>query len=129
MAIFEYKALTGDDRLMEGSIEASNADNARELLTGMQLRVNSIEKAKPRQATGAIGRNEFLLFNQQLASIAKAGVPLERGLRELSKDINSGKMKRLINEIATELEGGVSIEQAFEKRKKNSVSAIPVVVE
>ncbi|MCK4886656.1 MAG: type II secretion system F family protein [Planctomycetes bacterium] len=119
MAIFEYKALTAEDRLMEGSIEASSLENAKELLTQMQLKINSIQKAKPRQPVSAIGRNEFLLFNQQLASIAKAGIPLEKGLRELSKDINSAKMKRLIDEIATELENGTGIEQAFEKRKKN----------
>ena len=119
MAIFEYNALTAEDRLMEGSIEASSLENAKEILTQMQLKINSIEKAKPRQPVASIGKNEFMLFNQQLASIAKAGIPLEKGLRELSKDINSGKMKRLINEIATELENGTSIEQAFEKRKKN----------
>jgi len=65
-----------------------------------------------------LGRNEFLLFNQQLASIAKAGVPLERGLRELSKDVASKSMRQLINDVATDLEAGVPIEEAFGKREK-----------
>jgi len=84
----------------------------------MQLNVSSIEKARGQKPTTAIGRNEFLLFNQQLASITKAGIPLERGLRELARDVSSRSMRRLIDEIAGELEAGVSIEDAFEKRQK-----------
>ncbi|MHC4738781.1 MAG: type II secretion system F family protein [Planctomycetota bacterium] len=119
MSTFEYNALTSGERLMKGVIEAGSQEEASELLKGMQLTVNSIEKAKAPKPKTAIGRNEFLLFNQQLASIAKAGIPLERGLRELAKDVTSKPMRRLIDTIAGELEGGVSIEEAFEKRRKH----------
>ncbi len=119
MAIFEYNALTSEGRLMKGSIEAGSQEEASGLLKQMQLSVNSVVQAKPEKPKTAIGRNEFLLFNQQLASITKAGIPLERGLRELSNDISSRSMRRLVNAIADELEAGVSIEQAFEKRQKH----------
>lgn len=121
MATFEYNALVPTGRLMKGTIEASSREEASELLEsafGGQLTVNSIEKAKPTRPKTAIGRNEFLLFNQQLASITKAGIPLERGLRELAGDVSSKSMRKLIDAIAEELEAGVSIEQAFEKRQK-----------
>lgn len=118
MATFEYNALTSAGRLMKGTIEAASPEEASELLKQMQLTVNSIDKAKPAKPKTAVGRNEFMLFNQQLASIAKAGIPLERGLRELASDVTSRSMRRLIDDIATELEAGVSIEQAFEKRQK-----------
>jgi type II secretory pathway component PulF len=104
---------------MKGTIEASSREEADELLKQMQLVVNSIEKAKPKKPKTAIGRSEFVLFNQQLASITKAGIPLERGLRELAGDVSSKSMRRLINAIADELEAGVSIEDAFEKRQKH----------
>ena len=119
MAIFEYNALTAAGRLMKGTVEAASPQEAGELLKQMQLTVNSIEKARPPKPVTAIGRNEFLLFNQQIASIAKAGIPLERGLRELAKDVGSARMRRLIEDIAGDLEAGVSIEQAFEKRQKH----------
>jgi len=118
MATFEYNALTSAGRLMKGTIEAGSSKEASELLKQMQLTVNSVEKAKPRKPKTAIGRSEFVLFNQQLASITKAGIPLERGLRELAKDVGSKSMRKLIDAIAGELEAGVSIEQAFEKRQK-----------
>jgi len=118
MATFTYNALTSTGRLMKGSVEAGSREEADELLKQMQLEVSLIEKAKPEKARTAIGRNEFLLFNQQLASIAKAGIPLERGLRELAADVSSRSMRKLIEDVAGELEAGVSIEQAFEKREK-----------
>jgi len=119
MATFQYNALTSEGRLMKGTFEAGSQEEANQLLKEMKLDVNSIEKAPAEKPKTAIGRNEFLLFNQQLASITKAGIPLEKGLRELSQDVSSRSMRNLINDIAGELEAGTSIEEAFEKRQKH----------
>ncbi len=118
MATFEYNALTSAGRLMKGTIEAGSREEVSEQLKQMQLAVNSIDKTKPEKPKTAIGRNQFMLFNQQLASITKAGIPLEKGLRELSNDVGSKSMRKLIDDIADELEKGVRIEDAFEKRQK-----------
>jgi type IV pilus assembly protein PilC len=119
MATFEYSAMTASDRLMKGIIEAGSVQEATELLEQMRLKVNSLEKAMPERPKTLIARTEFLLFNQQLASLTKAGIPLEKGLRELSKDVASRPMRKLINSIAIDLEAGMSIERAFEKRKEH----------
>jgi type II secretory pathway component PulF len=118
MAMFKYSALTESERLMEGTIEASSKQEAEQMLAKMQLKVSSLEKSAEHRIKSPIGRDEFLLFNQQLASITKSGIPFERGLRELSKDIASSKMKKLINQIADDLEKGMSIEEAFKNREK-----------
>jgi type IV pilus assembly protein PilC len=119
MATFEYSAMTASDRLMKGIIEAGSMQEATELLEQMRLKVNSLEKAMPERPKTLIARTEFLLFNQQLASLTKAGIPLEKGLRELSKDVASRPMRKLIDSIAIDLEAGMSIERAFEKRKEH----------
>jgi type II secretory pathway component PulF len=119
MATFEYSAMTASDRLMKGIIEAGSVQEASELLEQMRLKVNSLEKAKLERPKTPIARTEFLLFNQQLASLTKAGIPLEQGLRELSKDVASKSMRKLIDSIARDLEAGMSIERAFEKRKEH----------
>ncbi len=123
MATFEYTALTSTDRLMKGAIEAGSRQEAEQLLRDMQLNVNSIEQSRQSKPKTSIGRTEFMLFNQQLASISKTGIPLERALRELSKDIVSKRMRKLIGEIADDLEAGVDIVDAFERRQK----AFPVL--
>ena len=119
MAIFQYDALTTAGRLMKGTIEAGSPEEASGQLAGMGLLVNSLEKARAAQSRTPIGRNEFLLFNQQLASITRAGIPLERGLRELAQDISSKSMRQLIEDIAADLEAGMPIEEAFAKREKH----------
>lgn len=119
MPTFEYKAVTGAGRLMTGTIEAASHDQAKESLAEMDLAVNEITKARQKQAKTAVGRSEFLLFNKQLASITKAGIPLDRGLRELAADVSSRSMRKLITAIAEELERGVSIDEAIEKRQRH----------
>ncbi|MCK5173499.1 MAG: type II secretion system F family protein, partial [Planctomycetes bacterium] len=118
MATFEYNALTSGGRLMRGTIEAASHEQAGELLTDMQLTVNEITKAVEKPAKTAVGRNEFLMFNQQLASITKAGIPLEKGLRELAKEAGSRSMRKLITDIVSDLEQGLPIDTAIEKRQK-----------
>ncbi len=119
MAIFRYDALTSAGRLMKGTIEAGSPDEASGQLAGMGLLVNTLEKALQDRPRTAIGRNEFLLFNQQLASITKAGIPLERGLRELAQDVSSPAMRQLVEDIAADLEAGVPLEEAFQKRERH----------
>lgn len=116
MATFEYQALTSGGRLMTGTLEAANPQQAGELLTDMKLTVNQLERKAPQRPFSTIGRNEFILFNQQLASITKAGIPLEKGLRELVSEVRSAKMRRLIEGLAEELESGHTIEQAIASR-------------
>lgn len=118
MATFEYNALTTSGRLMRGVVEAGSQEEASEMLRDMDLTVNEIAKAKEKRAKTAIGRNELLLFNQQLASITKAGIPLEKGLRELATDAGSRSMRKLITEVADDLEAGVSIDKAIEQRRQ-----------
>jgi type II secretory pathway component PulF len=119
MAAFEYNALTSGGRLMTGTVEAGSNEEAEQMLTEMQLTVNEISKARVKGPVKGIGRSEFLLFNQQLASITKAGIPLEKGLRELAEDVGSSSMRGLITDVASDLEAGISIETAIEKRQKH----------
>ena len=119
MAMYEYQALTEHGRLMRGTIEAVDPVQARQLLEQMRLTIQQIDAASPEKPATPIGREEFALFNQQLASLTKAGIPLNQGLRQLARDAGSRSMKRLMEEIAEEIERGVPIEKAVEKRKES----------
>jgi type II secretory pathway component PulF len=116
MAIFDYQTTTLAGRLMKGTLEASSGEEANQMLCQMGLQVASITKSDQRPLQ-RVGRSEFLLFSQQLASITKAGIPLERGLRELAEDIESRSMRQLVVQLADDLQGGMSVEDAFEKHK------------
>ncbi len=119
MALFEYRSCTHAGRLMTGTIEAADIEQARASLGELNLQITELEAAKAPASPKSVGRNEFLMFNEQLASLTKAGIPLERGLRELAADAGSAKMKSLISGIADDLEQGIPIDQAVEKRQKH----------
>lgn len=114
MAMFDFEAMTADGRLVKGQIEAQTPAEAQAMVLGMGLTAESVTKApRPPRVATALGKTEFLLFNEQLASLARSGVPLDRGLREVASDVASPRLRRVINEIAADLESGTSIEQAF----------------
>lgn len=113
MALFEYQAVTSAGRLMTGTLEAANREQATEQLGQMQLTVNELEKSPSKLPRTALGRSEFLLFNEQLAAITEAGIPLERGLRQLAQEAASRSMRRVILAVADRLEAGEEIEAAF----------------
>ncbi len=117
MAIFEYEALTSSGRVMKGTLEASTSQQAQESLTEMNLAVNSLQLARPSVPLARIGRSEFLLFNEQLIGITKSGIPLDQGLRAVAADVQSPRMRKLIAELAADLESGSSIDEAFARRE------------
>jgi len=103
---------------MQGTLEAGSHGEASSLLQQMHININALEPDVADTRQRPIGRQDFLLFNQQLAAITQAGIPLERGLRELSQDIASKRMRRLVADIATDMEAGVPIDEAFGRREK-----------
>ena len=67
--------------------------------------------------TRALGGDDFVAFNQQLAQLAKAGLPLERGLRLIAADLGRGRLARAITEVADELERGTPLAEAFDRHR------------
>ncbi len=123
MAFFKYEALTENGRVMEGTLEAGDFDLARAALEAMKLSVNNLEKTDRQPRPTAIGRDDFILFNQQLATITQSGIPLEKALRAVAAEAASGQVRQLTREIAGDLEKGIPVEQAFARHEK----AFPVM--
>src|SRR5205085_10508559 len=51
----------------------------------------------------------------QLAQLAKAGLPIERGLRLMAQDLKRGRLAQAVRAVADELEKGVPLEDAIAK--------------
>jgi type II secretory pathway component PulF len=115
MALFQYEGLNEGGRLMNGRIEAADINQAQLNLAEMKIKLNTISVVKEPVFRTPLSKNEFLLFNQQLMGLTSAGIPLERGLRELAQDAGSKKVKSLVLAIANELESGVPLDQAIQK--------------
>ncbi len=90
-SIFSYEAQSNDGQRLSGTLDAANMEAAMGRLQALQLRVVKLEPAdgKPSRRRG-LASGDFLAFNQQLAQLTRAGLPIERGLRLIASDLKRG---------------------------------------
>src|SRR5262245_47770227 len=72
--------------------------------TGLALRL-------PRQ--GKIPTTEFLVFNQELATLLKAGMPLVQSLDLLRRRVESSTFKGVLNDVYEKVRSGTALSDAF----------------
>jgi type IV pilus assembly protein PilC len=117
--VFAYEAQTIEGQRFKGTLEAQSPEDVQLRLGELQLRVMAVEAAPAAtgkaRAGGRLGADEFLIFNQQLAHLTEAGLPVERGLRLIAVALHSGRLARAAEGVAKDLEAGVPLEQAFSR--------------
>ena len=117
LATFAYEAQAGSGKGISGTIDAIDIQDARQRLEALGLHLLEIEPAQKPMKLRALRGEDFMAFNQQLAQLTSAGMPVEQGLRLIAQDMRSGRTARTIQQIAEELERGQSLAQAFEKHR------------
>lgn len=100
-------------RPVTGSIDAPDPDSAHASLAAMGLRVVSLEPTPSTQRARALRGADFAAFNQQLAHLTDAGLPVEQGLRLIAQDLKGGRLSAAIEQVANELKQGKPLDAAF----------------
>lgn len=105
-------------------IEAAAADEARQALEREGFKVFSISSASggiasvlPFSATGGKGRikqSDFLLFNQQLSALLRAGIPLLQAVELLKARSTSSTLRIILADVEERIKSGASLSEAFE---------------
>src|SRR5690606_37641765 len=67
-----------------------------------------------RRASGRIKMHEFLVFNQELATLLKAGMPLVQSLDILRRNVPNDVFKRMLDDVHEQVRSGVALSDAFE---------------
>ena len=91
-------------------VEAAEAESRVRAAGGRIVRA----KRRPHGAvpTG-VSAQDFARFNEMLASAIQRGAPLPDGLRDLARDLARARFKESIRAVASALERGEPVEQAF----------------
>lgn len=128
MRHFKYKSVTPAGELVEGEmvavdrsavIERLHGDGhtpirADEIGDGLITRLAAIELLGARRLSAA----EIVLLTHELATLLRAGLPLERSLAMLA-DLADGKAKRgLLNGLLESVRSGATLADALERRKE-----------
>jgi type II secretory pathway component PulF len=61
--------------------------------------------------------DELIALNEQIAGMAKAGLPLDQGFAGLAKEMGHGRLRRVTAAIAADLRAGVPLAEAVDSRR------------
>jgi type IV pilus assembly protein PilC len=115
---FRVKIGWPDGSVAEEAVQASDAAAARvemERRGGhvFEVRRQGLSFAARRQRRGRIKMRDFLIFNQELIALLKAGLPVVHSLELLLERQESPTLRRVLGDIRTRVNAGAAISDAF----------------
>jgi len=124
MPWFEYEGLTPGGTAIAGKVEAINREQACVDLAKMRIEVRELRgaTASPKRPAG-LTEDDLVFFNEQVASLAEAGIALDEGLAQLARDISSPRLRKWVQALVEDLRRGIPIDKAIEARE----SGLPIL--
>ncbi|NNF15580.1 MAG: type II secretion system inner membrane protein GspF [Gammaproteobacteria bacterium] len=123
MAAFEYKAFDGAGKEKKGLLEGDTARQVRRKLREQQLmpievrevaQQNNKETSHQLQSSrNRLSTTELALLTRQLATMLKAGTPLDESLQAVAEQSEAPKTKRLLLGVRSRVMEGHSLADGF----------------
>src|SRR5688500_16709718 len=118
---FRCRLGTPGGEILEGVYVADSEDRLRRELEEKGLYILSLQRRTGLQSAvrlgggrrGRIARQEFLVFNQELATLLKAGMPLVQSLDILRQRVSNVTFKAVLDAIYERVKAGTSLSDAF----------------
>ena len=132
MTLYDYKGITSEEnKYAEGSIEAINEDEAAFKLKEKKVIITSLAISKGQKKTpkdkktsaglfggGRVKEKEIVIFSKKLSTMVKAGLQVLDALKMTNEQVSNKKLKIIIEEILTDLQGGNDLSTCFAKHPK-----------
>jgi len=123
MPFFQYKAVTPEGRVVEGTLEASDKKMAIARLEEQGQLPITVTSDADQGLFGSeitlpwqrkrVSSSELLIFTQELSTLLKAGLPLDRSLAIL-RDLTENKyLNEIGRELLREIKGGKSLSESL----------------
>lgn len=118
MITYTYEArnsATGEKA--KGMVQADSEQAAAKLIRGQGLAPLTITAEKSAKAGRfhRIRTKDRVLFSRQLSTLINAGLPLVQSLRSVAEQTTSKPLKSVINQVISDVEGGVAFNAALAK--------------
>jgi type IV pilus assembly protein PilC len=124
MAEFICRLGTPAGEVVTRTVEAPGVNEARARLEREGFRVFNVTPPKTSGVTtltrlgGRGGQprvkaNDFLIFNQQLAALVRAGIPILQAIAMLRKRAASARLRAVLGDVEDQIRGGAALSQAF----------------
>jgi len=113
MPFFTYKAVREDGTSVIDEAAAEDAAALRYELEGRGYLVLSLEKKRTAMKGGRGNAKDFLLFNQEFATLIKAGLPILQSIELLHKRTESPGFRSTLESIIYDIKGGSALSDAM----------------
>ncbi|HEX8708713.1 MAG TPA: type II secretion system F family protein [Pyrinomonadaceae bacterium] len=124
MAEFICRLGTPAGEVVTRTVEAVGVQEARVRLESEGYRVFAVTPPKTSGVSGLTRRggkgqrahfkaNDFLLFNQQLAALLRAGIPILQSISMLRKRAQSAGLGTVLADVEDKIRGGLALSAAF----------------
>ncbi len=123
MPMFDYKAVALDGKVVAGSLQALSE---QEVLSRLQEQGQMPIRVFASGSQGLFSREfelpwkrkrvkqkDLMIFTQELSTLVKAGLPLDRSLSILSELSENEHLREVVREALRELKGGKSLSEAL----------------
>lgn len=122
---FRYMALTADNAVVRGKVEATEEQSVDAWLAEAGYQVISIKRASATNffegvslKSSRVSPKELVLFFQQLSALMRSGVPLLNGIQLLRAEAKSSGFQTLLTGLSTDLRSGESLGDSLAKYPK-----------
>src|SRR5687768_13281577 len=116
---FHCRLVTAAGEIVEGNYAADSEARLRHDLENQGLHVLALRKRTALTggsffpARRKIARHEFLVFNQEFATLLKAGMPLVQSLDLLRRQIVNPVFRSVLDDVYEKVRGGAALSDAF----------------
>jgi len=123
MTEFICRLGTPSGEIVTRTVEASGAAEARSRLEGEGFRVFAVSNAGEGLSAmmslggnkkGKVKQSDFLLFNQQLSALLRAGIPVLQAIGLLKTRAGSANLRAVLTDVEEKIKNGVPLSDAFE---------------
>ncbi|MEP7246593.1 MAG: type II secretion system inner membrane protein GspF [Gammaproteobacteria bacterium] len=126
MGAFEYTALEAGGRERKGVIEGDTARQVRQLLREKQLLPVTVSEVAQKEAiqqkkfslVKRVSASDLALFTRQLATLVRAGLPLEESLLAVSQQTEKPRVQSIVLGVRSKVMEGHTLADGFNEFPK-----------
>jgi type IV pilus assembly protein PilC len=125
MITFSYQARDASGRIVSGSQDALNEDNAVTSLMSRGLMVLSLQKksvvSRTKKRVWTVKETDLVLFTRQLATMIEAGISLVQALTALYEQSDPKRQRSLrhvISDVTARVQGGETFNESIAKHPR-----------
>ena len=115
MSLYVYKAIREDGTTITDEAMAGDAGELRQELEGRGYLVLSLEKKRASLGRSSGNAKDFLIFNQEFATLIKAGLPILQAITILHNRTEKPGFRATLESIIHDIKGGSALSDAMAK--------------